>query len=85
MPLAAGVTQYAHAQNTGITGMPRNLIQAVIALTVALLMREDVSAEEPASGFGPAARTTDEGRGGAAAGLVNDAENWLDKYRPVWR
>jgi hypothetical protein len=84
VPLAAN-TVYAHAGGTGITGMPRDLLQAVIAYTVALLMREDVSAEEPDSGFGPAARTTGDGRGGQAAGLVNDASVWLARYRPVWR
>ena len=85
IPLAAG-TAFAHAAGTGITGFPRNAIQAVIALTVAVLMREDVSAEEPASGFGPAARTTGAAqRGGKAAGLVNDAGGWLARFKPVWR
>jgi len=84
IPLAAS-TAHAHAGGTGITGMPRKALQAVIAYTVALLMREDVSAEEPASPFGPAARTTGSERGGQAAGLVNDARRWLAPYRPTWR
>lgn len=84
IPLAAD-TLHAHAASTGVTGMPRKILQAVIAYAVSLLMREDVSAEEPASPFGPAARTTGAGRGGQAAGLVNDAYGWLAPYRPTWR
>ena len=84
IPLAAS-TAHPHAPGTGITGMPRKVLQAVIAYTVALLMREDVSAEEPASPFGPAARTTASQRGGQAAGLVNDARSWLAPYRPTLR
>lgn len=84
IPLA-GSFAHAHAAGTGITGMPRKILQAVIAYAVALLMREDVSEEEPVSGFGPAARTTAGTRGGAGAGLVNDALGWLMPYRPTWR
>lgn len=84
VPLAAPA-QHAHAAGTGVTGFPRKALQAVIAYGVALLMREDVSEEEPASGFGPAARTTGGGRGGLGAGLVNDAIGWLAPYRPTWR
>lgn len=84
IPLAAG-TAFGHASGTGVTEMPRRALQAVIAYGVALLMREDVSEEEPASGFGPAARTTSGERGGQAAGLVNDAIGWLAPFRPTWR
>ena len=84
IPLAAGA-QFTHAAGVGITGMPRRVLQAVYAYGVALLMREDVSAEEPVSAFGPAARTTGGTRSGQAAGLVNDAIGWLSSYRPVLR
>lgn len=84
IPLAANTAQ-AHVAGTGITGMPRKLLQAVIAYAVALLMREDVSDEEPAAGFGPAARTTSGARGGKASGLVNDAYGWLAPYKPTLR
>ena len=84
IPLAAN-TVNAHAAGTGITGMPRKVLQAVIAYTVALLMRTDVSAEEPASPFGPAARTTESKNGGQAGGLVNDARGWLRPYAPTLR
>lgn len=84
VPLA-GTPAFAHDTGTGITAMPRQVLQAVIALTVALLMREDVSAEEPRSAFGPAARTATSDRGGAAAGLVNDAQRWLSPFAPVFR
>jgi len=84
VPLAAAA-QHNHAAGTGITGMPRRALQAVIAYSVALLMRDDVSDEEPAAGFGPAARTTSGGRGGQASGLVNDAYGWLAYYKPTLR
>lgn len=84
VPLAAGM-QFGHSQGTGITGMPRKALQSVIAYSVALLMRDDVAAEEPAAGFGPAARTTSGGRGGQASGLVNDAYGWLSYYKPTLR
>ena len=84
IPLAANA-QHPHAVGTGVTGMPRKVLQAVIAFTVALLMREDVAEEEPVAGFGPSARTTGGARGGQAAGLVNDAYGWLFPYAPTWR
>lgn len=83
IPLAAN-TAYAHAAGTGITGMPRDILQAVICYTVALLMREDVSAEEPQSAFGPAARSIAQGSG-KAGGLINDALELLASYRPTLR
>jgi hypothetical protein len=83
IPLAAA-TANAHAEGTGVTEMPRKAMQAIIAYGVALLMRDDVSAEEPASPFGPAART-DNVRGGQAGGLINDAYGWLRPYAPTWR
>jgi len=84
IPLAAD-TVNAHAAGTGVTEMPRKVLQAVIAYAVALLMREDVSDEEPASGFGPSARTTGTERGGQASGLVNDARGWLAPFAPTFR
>jgi hypothetical protein len=84
VPLAAAAQQ-SHAAGTGVTGFPRKALQSVIAYCVALLMRDDVSDEEPAAGFGPAARTTSGTRGGQASGLVNDAYGWLSYYRPTLR
>ena len=84
IPLAANTT-YAHAAGTGITGFPRDALQAVTAYAVGLLMREDVAEQEPASDFGPAARRAGDGGRGASGGLIEQAERWLDKYRPVWR
>lgn len=78
--------QNDHAAGTGVTEMPRKVLQAVIAYTVALLMRQDVSDEEPVSSFGPAARTTTaKGDSGQAGGLVNDARKWLAPYAPTLR
>lgn len=87
VPLASN-TLYAHAAGTGITGFERRALQAVIAYSVALLMREDVADMDPSpeSQFGPAVRTASGDRGGApGSGLVNDARGWLARYRPVWR
>ncbi len=84
IPLAAN-TVNAHAAGTGITGFPRKALQAVIAYGVALLMRDDVSGEEPVSGFGPDARTTAPARGGLASGLVNDAYGWIQPYKQIMR
>src|SRR6185437_7248357 len=67
IPLAANTT-YAHAAGTGITGMPRDMIQAVIAYAVGLLMRAHVAEQEPASDFGPAARRAGDGGRGASGG-----------------
>jgi hypothetical protein len=85
VPLASPVLK-EHAEGTGITGMPRDALQAVIAYGVALLMREDVSDEDPVAGFGPAARTTSGSqRGGQAGGLVNDASRMLRAYKQIVR
>jgi hypothetical protein len=83
VPLAAPA-RFTHQPGTGITGFPRKILQSVIAYTVALLMREDVSYEEPVAGFGPAARSVAAGSG-MAGGLVNDALEFLAPYRPVFR
>lgn len=86
IPLAAS-TQHPHAQGVGVTEMPRRALQAVIAYAVALLMRKDVSEEEPVSAFGPAARTVGESQSTAAkaGGLVNDAAAWLSHFKPTVR
>lgn len=85
IPLAAP-TQFGHEATIGITGFPRKIIQAVIAYTVALLMRDDESAERPATGFGPATGGRGESAPHAQPGaLVAEAERWLRKYAPVYR
>lgn len=87
IPLApGGGATFAHDAGVGVTGFPRKALQAVVVYTVSMLMREDVSGEEPPSDYGPAARTTDGNRsGGAAGGLLNDAVGWLEELRNVWR
>jgi hypothetical protein len=85
IPLA-GTTQYAHDTGIGITGFPRRALQAVIAYTVALLMRDDTSAERPATGFGPAAEGHAGGEPRTQPGaLVAEAAAWLYPYAPVMR
>jgi hypothetical protein len=86
IPLAAPA-QNAHVEDVGVTEMPRRALQAVIAYGVALLMRKDVSDEEPVSAFGPSARTVGDGNSQAAkaGGLVNDARGWIASFRPTLR
>jgi hypothetical protein len=87
IPLAAN-TQFAHAAGIGITGFPRRIIQSVIAYTVALLMRDDTSADRPATGYGygPGTGTAQAAGGRTQPGaLVAEAYEWLQPFRPVWR
>jgi hypothetical protein len=83
VPLTAPA-QYAHDSGILCTGMPRAILQAVICFTVAFLMREDVSEEMPVDAFGTGRRLTEEGRGGQAGGLINDALGYLAPFRPGW-
>lgn len=82
VPLSGALTN-AHTAGAGISGMPAEIKQAVICYTVALLLREDVSSEEPfaEAEFGPAARRATSG--GRAGGLVDEAEDLLRPYRRV--
>ena len=84
IPLAAA-TQYAHDTGIGITGFPRRALQAIIAYTVALLMRDDTSADRPATGFGPAAGGRDQAPRTQPGALVAEAEGWLRSFAPVFR
>jgi hypothetical protein len=84
IPLAAA-TQFAHAPGIGITGFPRKILQAVIAYTVALLMRDDTSAERPATGFGPAASGGHDTARMQPGALVAEATGWLLPYAPTLR
>lgn len=72
----------AHAVGAGVSEMPAELHQAIQALTVALLMREDVSYEEPygQTPFGPTVRESHSG--GQAGGLVGNAREILLRYAP---
>ena len=81
-PLAGALTN-AHATGAGISGLPAEAKQAIICYSVALLLREDVSSEEPFADaeFGPAARRSD--AGGRAGGLLGEAEDLLGPYRRV--
>jgi hypothetical protein len=72
-----------HAIGAGVSEMPPEVHQAIWELTVALLMRDDVSDEEPFSGtpFGPTLRESRSG--GKAGGLVDHAREVLLRYRPT--
>lgn len=82
IPLA-GTLSNGHTAGAGISAMPAEVKQAVICYTVALLMRDDVSSEEPfaTAEFGPAARRS--ASGGRAGGLVGEAEGLLRPYARV--
>jgi hypothetical protein len=85
IPLAAN-TVYAHGNGIGITGMPRDMLQAVIAYAYSLLMRDDMSSQAPPTGFGPTAQNTGQPPGmTTAAGLCAAASAWLAGYKPVLR
>jgi hypothetical protein len=80
--LASGLLN-AHSAGTGVSELPPEVHQAVQELAVALLMREDVSGEEPYAGspFGPSMRESHSG--GKAGGLVDHAREVLLRYRPM--
>lgn len=82
VPLASP-TSFAHAAGVGITDMPRDILQAIVMYGVGLLMRDDVSSEEPFANapFGPAARRST--GGGHAGGLISEGERMLAPYRPT--
>lgn len=82
VPLAAPLAS-SHAIGAGLSGLPAELHQSIICYAVALLLREDVSSDEPFAGaeFGPAARRS--GTGGRSGGLVDEAERMLAPYRRV--
>jgi len=82
VPLAAPLAN-AHAAGVGVSELPAEVHQAVIAMTVALLMRENVTDDEPFPGtpYGPTTRKA--ASGGVAGGLMNTAYELLDPYRRV--
>ena len=66
--------------------MPRPILQAVVCYAVGLLMREDVSAQQPFAGspMGPSIRRSSDSRG-KAGGLLSEAERLLTRYsNPRW-
>jgi hypothetical protein len=78
----AGSLLNNHAAGAGVSELPPEVHQAVYELTVGLLMREDVSEEEPYSKtpFGPTVRESTSG--GKAGGLIDHAREVLLRYRP---
>lgn len=82
IPLASPLAN-AHAAGAIVSEFPPEVRQAIICHAVALLIREDVAAEEPWSGtpFGPTARRSE--RGGKAGGLVDHAMMLLEPFRRV--
>ena len=79
----ASPTSFAHAAGVGISDMPRDIMQAVVQYAVGLLLRDDVSSEEPFANapFGPVARRST--GGGQAGGLISEGERMLAPYRPT--
>jgi hypothetical protein len=88
VPLASALAN-AHTVTAGPAGqipvseMPPDIHQAVISMAVALMLREDVSDEDPFGGtpYGPRLRQTE--RGGKAGGLLDYAYELLEPYRRV--
>jgi len=79
----ASPLQNAHAVGAGVSELPPEVHQALYELVIGLLMREDVSEEEPYSGtpFGPSVRESRSG--GKAGGLIDHAREVLLRYRPT--
>ena len=79
----ASPLQFGHAVGASVSELPPEVHQAICELTVGLLMREDVSEEEPYSStpFGPTVRESHSG--GKAGGLVDHACEVLLRYRPM--
>lgn len=73
----------SHAAGASVSELPAEVHQAVIELAVALLMRENVTEEEPFAGtpYGPTTRMS--ASGGASGGLVDHARELLEPYRRV--
>jgi hypothetical protein len=73
----------AHTAGAVVSEFPAEVRQAIISYAVALLMREDVTGDEPWPGtpFGPSARMSKEG--GKAGGLLEHAWSLLEKYKRV--
>lgn len=82
IPLAANLVNN-HAIGAVVSEFPAEVRQAIICHAVALLIREDVTNDEPWAGtpFGPTARESS--RGGKAGGLVNHAMMLLEPYRRI--
>ena len=80
--LLASALANSHAAGAGVSELPPEVHQAVIELAVGLLMREDVSEEEPYGNtpFGPTVRQSTSG--GKAGGLIDHAREVLLRYRP---
>lgn len=80
--LLASPLQFAHAAGAGVSELPAEVHQAIGELAVGLLMREDVSFEEPFGNtpFGPTVRESHDG--GTAGGLINHAREILFRYAP---
>lgn len=70
-----------HGIGVAVSELPAEVRQGIICYAVALLMKEDTSDEEPFTGtrFGPSVRRARSK--GAAGGLINDAEDWLERYK----
>lgn len=82
VPLA-GTLLNAHALGAGATCLPMNIQQAAICYGVGLLLREDVTFEEPfaETNVGPSARMSMSG--GIAGGLIEEAVRLLQPYSRV--
>jgi hypothetical protein len=81
VPLAAALRNN-HKAGAAVSELPSEVRQAIVIYAVALMMRQDVSEDEPfgSTPFGPSLRQS---AGPPAGGLVHDAEQMLNPYRRV--
>lgn len=81
VPLSAALKNN-HVAGASVSELPAEVRQAVITYAVALMMREDVSSDEPfgRTPFGPSTRSSS---GPPSGGLVFNAQEMLNPYRRV--
>ena len=81
IPLASNLLN-GHTAGAAVSELPAEVRQAVITYSVALMMRQDVSGDEPfgRTPFGPSVRSSS---GPPAGGLMHDAAMMLNPYRRV--
>lgn len=82
VPLTSSLAS-PHGAGVVVSEFPAAVRQAIICYSVGLLMREDVTSDDPFPGtpYGPTARRSKSG--GRSGGLVSEAEKLLRPYRRV--
>jgi hypothetical protein len=71
------------AGQVSVSELPPEIHQAIIAMAVALMLREDVTGEDPFAGTPGGPPTRRSSSGGQAGGLLDNAYELLEPYRRV--